>query len=83
MPCQWMLLQAPETGPGDDCQYSYECGMKEIAFCLISLQRAGKYILSFWESVANHAEKAWFLKSVNIFKQLKIIITQKLSCIWE
>lgn len=34
-----MLLQAPETGPDDDCQYEY--GVKEIAFCLIPLQLAG------------------------------------------
>lgn len=82
MPCQQMLLQAPETGPDDDCQYEY--GVKEIAFCLISLQLAGKYILSFWKSGVNHAEKSWFFKSVNIFKQqFTIIITQKLSCIWE
>lgn len=39
MPCQQMLLQAPETGPDDDCQYEY--GVKEIAFCLMPLQLAG------------------------------------------
>lgn len=51
-------------------QYKY--GMKQIAFCLTSLQLAGKYILSFLKSVANYAEKSWFFKSVNIFKkQLK------------
>lgn len=60
----------------------YEYGMKEIAFCLISLQLAGKYILSFWKSVANYAKKSWFFKSLNILnQQFKIIITQKLSCL--